>query len=76
MVTAPPKPETPKPETPKPETPKPEPSVRLTPEIMDWLVAFTDANPGIMAQAMAGGQMITAVRQGAGMYLRWYLLES
>ena len=61
---------------PRPEILKPELSIRLTPEIMDWLVAFTDANPGIMAQAMAGGQMITAVRQGAGMYPRWYLLES
>ena len=71
MVTAPPKPE-----TPKPETPKPEPSIRLTPEIMDWLVAFTDANPGIVAQAMAGDRMITAVRQEAGIYLRCYHLES
>ena len=71
MVIAPPKPETPRPETPKPEL-----SIRLTPEIMDWLIAFTDANPGIMAQAMAGGQTITAVRQGAGMYLRCYRLES
>ena len=61
---------------PRPETPKPKPSVRLTPEIMDWLVAFTDAYPGITAQAMAGGQMITAVHQGAGIYLCCYRLES
>ena len=66
MVTAPP----------KPETPKPEPSIQLTPEIMDWLVALANANPGITAQAMAGGQMITAVRQGAGIYLCCYRLES